>query len=476
MIKKLLVLVTGLLMIIVLGCSDSSKTNNNPLDQQIESISKSVYSSAELITSTIDGNDLFSAEEAFNYDMDYGFGSYQLSSKNIVKENIEKFHQFKSYLKKGIARLSKSDSTLFYWPWNDSSGSSGYLKATYDFENDLGYLYLVTLTTPPANIVNYDSVLFVVKLNYTLNDDSDDLLQSIHQTTKFRDLVIVRQRQVSILINEYDAQMEPTDISLTETDDFSELSFINQRSVNGSFVIANADTNVYLSERFDFRNSEYVIKTLSISSNGTGTYTESRSNGINASGTFDILEDDGHGELHILLDFPSGHYVDKINKDAIIDVNLETGLISEFFSQKYTFSDGSIDSGWVNIVSEDEFETATITFENSRGESGELQFTSHEDYESLNGWLIDAEQHYFILDIKAYPDRTQHIRVDVYASKEAYDNGDDPIYVFNIIVSPDGSGTGQLATADGAYEVEMKNDGTMKLMKDGNSYNLNALN
>jgi hypothetical protein len=473
MLRKL----TGFLIIVALfafiGCSSStSNDQQSQLDQQIENVSKTVYSTTEMIASTSGGNELFT----FNVDLGNiptmgGFGKPTLEKK-LVDDILDKAKVAKKASIKEIQGFAKvlEDTVLYEFQFSDSAGNSGYIKVTYDGSIDIAKIYLVITGTPPERLVKTDSTVFYFSLNHTLNDDTDDKLLEAHNVTEFKNIAILLKRSVDVVINAYDANNEPTDISFTEVDIFSDQSFLMTRTANASMVISPPDTTMSLGERLDFRTGEYVERTVSFSSNGTGTYSETRSNGISATGSFDILEDDGHGELHYTLTFPNDHYLQSLQRDAIIDVDFNTGYVSETFKHKYVFRDGSVDSAMVTLSSPDNFETGTVEFQNSKGESGSLTFESSEDYTSISGWMIDKEQRYYVLDIKQFEDGTQEINIQVYASQDAYTNGDDPIMTIHIIIAPDGSGEGELTNADGTYQLLLGNDGVMTLVKDGVSY------
>lgn len=473
MIRKILGILVALGLILMIGCSKSSNSSQtSQLDQNLENISKTAYATIDLIASTIDGNEMITSGENFNLG-----GADVPIPPNEMKEVFQKLEFGRELEKKHIFELQgfqKVDSLIFYQEFGDSSGNSGYIKILYDSDTDLLKLFYVVLSTPSSSIIARDSILFEIKANYTIYDNSDDLMKGLHEVTEFRDVVIVQQKTVDVVVNQYNANNEPIDISYHEVDDYSELSFLLKRTANGSIVVQTPDTTLSLGERYDFRNGEYVEKTVSFSTNGTGSYTETRSNGLSAEGTIDILEDDGHGELHYTLTFPEGSSIKSISRDAIVDLDQNTGEVTETFKHLYVFADNSVDSAVVTIHSLDYFNSGTVTFSNSKGESGELAFGNTDEYTYLNGWVIDAEQHYILLDIKEYADRTQDIHITVYESQSAYNSGADPIYEIHLIVTPDGSGEGEMTTPDGSYQVKLKGDGTMDLTKDGVTYTVNV--
>lgn len=477
MFRKLTGFLVVLFIFIWIGCSSSTENGGQgPLDSQIESVSQTVYTTSEMIASTSSGNELFSFNVNLNDVPTVGGFGKPTADKKLVDNILKKAKESKKVGIQELKRFGKvfSDTVIYEFQYSDSAGSSGYIRVTYDGSIDLAKIFLVINSTPPERLVKKDSTVFYFSLNHTLYDDTDDKLLEAHNVTEFKNVDILVKRSVDIVVNDYNEMNEPTDIDFTEVTDFSPATFLLKRTATASMVINPPDTTLSLGERIDFRNGEYVDRNVSFSSNGTGSYSETRSNGISATGTFDILEDDGHGELHYTLTFPQDHYLESLKRDAIIDVDFYSGLVSETFKHKYVFRDGKVDSATVTLTSYDNFETGTVEFQNSKGESGNLSFDTYDDYSSISGWLIDKEGRYYVLDIKQYEDGSQEYNIEVYASRDAYNNEEASIMTIHIIVSPDGSGEGELTNADGTYQLVFGSDGVMTVIKDGVTYTVNG--
>lgn len=455
-------------LLLIAGCSNhSSDSTEKVLDPDLESVARTVYSA----------NDVLTSSAYFNSVMN--FSVIDMPEDNFLLRKGEVFSRIRegiSLKNSNLARigvLGESDSTIFIWPISDG-GKQGYVKVTYDAVSDKLYLYVVYNVMPPQSIMQYDSVLFTFIANRTLDVQDDDRLVNFHQTTLFKDNFIIQNRVSTITINEYNENGEIADATLEEVVRYASWSFLIQKSGSGHIQIAGSDSVISLAERLDFKNQTFVERSFSYNNSGTGTFNENRNNKILTSGTFDIVENDGHGEIHVITQFPENAYIVSIARDMIMDVNPELNTLHQVFSHKYTFRNGSPDTAKVMIDADGEFGQAVIQFENSKGESGNLTFVKGEEYNSITGWLIDREQRYYTLDIKQFADQSMEYHILVYASRTAFENGENPIAEIHLFISSDGSGSGELAMGNDEYQVTVQNDGTLVLEKDGVAFTVNG--
>jgi len=207
---------------------------------------------------------------------------------------------------------------------------------------------------------------------------------------------------------------------------------------------------------FNFSDGSDSYAEYTFNADHTGSFEKKRKDGTTVSGTFNQLLDDGYGSYFALVDFPSGYYVDKIEKAATLWLQGADSVAAASYSKKIFFASGKIDSSRSTITTEETEEGSVTTITSSRpnGAHGTIRLTDNADGSSvMTGFWITWDGYYISVSAEYYVDGSSHMHYEVYASEEAYNNGDDPLVV-----------------ADYNFNGELGGDGT--LTKDGKTYQI----
>jgi hypothetical protein len=197
-------------------------------------------------------------------------------------------------------------------------------------------------------------------------------------------------------------------------------------------------------------------------------------NGVEADGTFNILRDDNVGGFTKVITFPEGFKTDKIEVkgDFLLsdDLTKLTGTIVKI----YTFADGTADTATVNITKTFAAErqmmiplSMSITLTATGGVESEISIVYSETDAQLNGYWITKEGHYAELSGYRYYDDMSVLNIKLYESREAVDNGEEPLASAVFETQADGSGVATITVGEEEYTFTYDASGKGKLSKLG---------
>jgi len=193
-------------------------------------------------------------------------------------------------------------------------------------------------------------------------------------------------------------------------------------------------------------------------------------------GTFNSVEDDLQGSYSELVDFPEGRYVDRIMRQASVMIMLPDSVFKAWYKEAIFFDTGRVDSSSVTLHVEEleGLRTTTISRTRPNGAFGTFVVQEREEESVLTGYWITRDGHYIDVTAEYYLDGSGHLHYEVYASEEAFNNGEEPLLVVDYYFSPDQSGTGTLTYDGVTYDVVFDGDGSAVISRGAKSRSLNV--
>ncbi len=323
------------------------------------------------------------------------------------------------------------------WYYNMLTGKARYVYVIYQF--------------PEAQKMAYDSMEIVMDMGFPFGS-SDGTLESFYQIQLFKENFFIQSIESQLSFSNY---MNGEAQSITGT---TETKYQDGRKLTSQKTTISWNTNNTGTVRHDFffADGTSAYATYTFNADHTGTFEKKRRDGTIVTGTFNQLEDDGYGSYTALVDFPNGFYLDKIEKAATIWLQGIDSVYTATYAEKIFFGSGKIDSSNSSITVEETEAgmVTTISATKPNGAHGTIVLTEAEDgVSTMTGFWITWDGHYILVSAEYFLDGSSHMHYEVYASEEAYNNGDDPIVV-----------------ADYNFNGELGGDGT--LTKDGKTYQI----
>ncbi len=341
-----------------------------------------------------------------------------------------------SALFRGEDSTANGKKMRWAWYYNMLTGKARYVYVIYQF--------------PSFQNMTYDSMEVVMDMGIPFGN-SDGTLENFYQVQYFKEQFFIESIESLMNFSEYMNGVAQTISGTTETKYHEGRKLTSQKTT----VNWNSNETGTIRHDFFFADGTNTYATYTFNADHTGTFEKRRKDGTLVTGTFNQIEDDGYGSYTALVDFPNGFYVDKIEKAATMWLQGIDSVYTATYAEKIFFGNGKIDSSNSSITVE-ETEAGTVTTISAtkpNGAHGTVTLTETDGVSTLTGFWITWNEHYILVSAEYYLDGSSHMHYEVYASEEAYNNGDDPI-----------------VEADYNFNGELGGDGT--LTKDGKTYQI----
>ncbi|MFQ6114994.1 MAG: hypothetical protein ACE5NG_13090 [bacterium] len=343
----------------------------------------------------------------------------------------------------------------------------------YDPETGKGRLFLVRFDFREHHPLEYDSTEIKADLNFTILDESDDVLISLENLKRFKPGHLIQEESGSFIPDPYVPGTEPTGGKLESNITYSSSSFVSNTH---AVLEYHEGTGGSFSKEVEFSDGTSSSVEVTFREDGTGTFSETRRDGTQIEGTFDSAEDDGHGSFTKTITFPEGHDPVSISESGEFTLNPVDSTLQGSFEKEVRFKDGTVkrESVTVEQTLVGEVKTTTINVESTDGGSGFITIVESPEVDQVSGEWTNPDETFLVFSAEYYPDGSAHFEFELYESKAAFENGEDPIASGEFDFYPDGSGHGTVTEADQTYEVTINPDGTV-IVKD-NSGSMSKLN
>ncbi|MCK6622483.1 MAG: hypothetical protein HUU32_02725 [Calditrichaceae bacterium] len=439
------------------GCEDSPTEPAPPsTDLQLSAQAKGAAQSGWQLQNTLNTQDQLSGMVSGGAHIFDEEG--MLNSISDIRKEENTLKKIYSYAEKsgGFAKIS-GDSLIWYEEW--SLGQlSGRRALYYNNETQTARSYEVIFQFPQFLRLEYDSTQFILFVGPSLQDPADDRLLSIDKLTRFEANYFVERVESHAEATDWNAQNQVSGAIAGNTVWYGAQTELLKLQQNAEL---NPDESGSISERLDYRDSTFLSREVNFYANHTGDFNETWRDGTTVSGAFDLLEDDNHAAVTRIIDFAQNFIVDKIEQGAEYTLDPQDSSSAAVLREKITFRNGAEDTARVEVerfFDAGQWNEHFVVQTSHRGQS-DFTVIYYDDYKTFAGEHTTPEGYYILFNGAEYAAGNGEILLEVYASKQAYLNGEPPILTLHIIYNGDGSGRGELAEGGKTYQVVYKPNG-----------------
>ncbi|MDZ7361980.1 MAG: hypothetical protein ONB46_14825 [candidate division KSB1 bacterium] len=388
-------------------------------------------------------------------------GSLQKSGANF-RQALLPFYQHAQTLTQRASRLQKTngDSILLDQRWTDpQTGIAYHLWISYNTVSGKATVYTVATKHPSRSPLARDSTRLVVDTNFTIADNKDDVVELLENAKDYRAGYRLRYEEGRIIPDKYQPGSEPKGgvieakslhASGQDTTEVQQrLEYHETANPVGSWVkTVSFRDGTHYSEDITFRPHSVIFNIA---------YRD----GTREQGQFNS-PDENHLFFEKRVAYPSGSDPRSIFEKGDFSRNPADNSGTANFTREEFFADGSSKRRSVNINASKQngFVRLEVTESNSDGTGGSWTLQDGPAKAGLKGNWINEQKQYILFDGAFYKDGSGDLHIEVYASKEAYDKGEPPIFKADLHFRPDGSGSGTITSKDGISQFSFSANGT----------------
>ncbi len=447
--KYQIYILLSLFLIMIIGCNTSDPASSGDeleLPAMIEEQASLGWEINEIVSTTNEMVDVTHDPSLLPEDDIAGYASVAGTGKMAV----EMMHQAMDRVPEQIFLAKPAEDTLLYYEDNVLWGKRTAIY--YDGSTSLLRVYEVKYKFAVWQKMNYDSTEIVIDLNFTPNNGSDDMLETVYREQLFDAGHFVQQIVSQIIVTAF-SETEITGLTATVDSDYHSSRYLSHLKQS---IILQPDGTGTLREDFDFRDGSSSFHSLTFNGDHTGSFSRQLKDGTMISGTFNDVNDDLNGSFYETIDFPEGRYIDKISKAAEVSISLPDSILYASLSRAIYFASGRIDSSHIDIVVQENDGLQSITFDvtKANGAHGTILVQESEEMAILTGQWTTWNDYYIVVSAEYYQDGSSHIHYEVF--EPPYQQGNSPILVVDYYISPDGSGNGTITHDGNEYQVNFR--------------------
>ncbi len=459
--------------ILALGLAACSSNDSNPISPENEEISENAQTAGNAGTSIYQNIASFKQVNSFIggqseiVDVDIPeFETQSAASQFSKKITVQTLNSIKRH--PDIYQAAQSvaaDSVIFDVTERDSVANvTNRISLIYDPETGKARFFVVTFDYPADHSLTYDSTEIRADLNSTLLDDSDDVLISLKNLKKYQEGQLILQEEGSFIPDSHLAGTEPDGGILNTKVLYSNASFIT--STEATFE-SHPGTGGSFTKTSIFADETRHIESATFNEDGTGTINETKRDGTTIAGTFDSAEFDNQGSYAVTTTYPANHDPAQIEESGDFILNPPDSTISGTFERTVTKLDGTVEEESVSIEQNriGDVLNTTLDVQNADGSHGSLTITETPNVENVTGEWANQDLTFARFTAQVYPDGSTHLDFKLYASEEAFGNGDAPVNTAIFDFYPDGSGSGVVTEGADTYDVTIHPDGSVTFVK-----------
>ena len=385
-------------------------------------------------------------------------GSLQQSNATI-RQALQPFYQQTSMLAQQLQKTN-GDSTLLDRRWtDDKTGIKYHLWIVYNTANGKAVVYTVATNHPNSSPIQRDSTRIVVNTNFTIANDKDDVVELLENAKDYRGGYRLRYEEGRLTPDKYQPGSEP-----------------KGGVIEGKRLYASGQDTAQVQERLEYHETANPIGswTKTVSFNNGTRYSEDITfsknsiifnivyrDGTREQGQFNV-PDENHLSFEKRVTYPAGADPRSIFEKGNFARNPANNSGEVNFTREEFFADGSSQKRTVNIKASEQngFGRLEVTETNRDGTGGSWTLQDGPTKADLKGNWTNEQKQYILLTGSFYKDNSGDLHLEVYASKAAYDRGDQPIFTADIHFNPDGSGNGMITSKDGNSTFSFNAAGT----------------
>ncbi len=383
-----------------------------------------------------------------------------INSVQEVQKEVRMMNRVRNFAQKSNAlhKITGSDSLLWFEEWTDPvSGTSGRRGLVWDVENQCIRLYETIYQFPSQVQLKYDSTEIAAFVGPSLEDSTDDKLKTVSKLSLFEEGYVVEKVESSVSVTDYDPRNEVTGFTASNHTLYGPQTELRELQQSVEFRPNDSGT---INERLNYSDGTFLTRAVNFHPNYTGDFAEQRRDGTRVEGRFDLLEDDNHAEIEIVITFADNPILTKIEQSAEYTLNPQDSSSRGVLSEKIFFANGVSTSSRVEVdrFFEDHWKEH-YTINTSNDGQSDFTITYFETHAEIEGDHTTVEGYFTRFNATYYEDGSGEAWLSVYESKQAYENGDDPVLTMHIIFNSDGSGEGTITEGDVTYNVKFDADG-----------------
>ncbi|MCA9733319.1 MAG: hypothetical protein H6696_09700 [Deferribacteres bacterium] len=364
-------------------------------------------------------------------------------------------------LKKG-GYHTLSDSLI--WEVTVQRPVLGYTERTrvyYDFSTGKAIVENVKFDYREQHWLELDSARVHADLAGTLEDDSDDIIESLYELKQYKAGHFIQKEISSIEIDPYTPGAEPTSARATSETFYPQGSYMSKKTEQASFDNGSGS----LAKDIEYADGTKSHEQITFNPDGTGTFEEQRRFGIRISGTFDSAEQDGQGSFTKLTTFPEGGVFQSIYEAGDFSMTAQDSALHGAYEKEVKLWDGTVLKESIAIEESyiNGYKKTVVSVTKNDGSFGTVTIQENDGGSHVSGIWTEADGTYILSKADYYPDGSARVEFKVYASEESYNNGDAPIVSGLFNFNPDSSGTGTASDANGTYDVTLNADGSQTI-------------
>ena len=462
-------LVLCLLLMSMFACSSENPTSSDNNDDQVNEMVQSASSSSVGIYKNISSfrqvTNLIQGPVAIA-DLDVPEVKDPNSAMNFARSIKQKAFTLGV---KDLKVLSKTGQIAFgdsvIWDVterNDQEGVTYRVSLIYDSQTGHARLFVVGFDYLEDHPLQYDSTEIKADLNFTILDDSDDVLLALENLKRYKPGQLISEESGSFVPDAHAPGTEPAGGILMSEVKYSDSSFISSTTATLEFHEGQGGSYMRTSK---FTDGSESSEEATFKVDGTGTFSESRRDGTQIDGTFDSAEEDGKGAFSLTTTFPAGHDPASVRESGEFDINASDSTISGSFEREVTLLNGDVEreSVMVNQTRVGDVLTTSLNVENADGSNGYITITESPEVDQVSGEWTNTDETFLVFTAESYPDDSVHLDAKVYQNEVAFEAGAEPSVSAVFDFYPDGSGMG-VVTADGKiYDVIIHPDGSVTI-------------
>ena len=466
-------LILSLLLMAMFACSTENPTspddNDNQANKMVESTSSSSVGIYQNISSFKQVTNLIQGPAAIA-DLDVPEVKDPDSAMNFARSIKQKAFTLGA---KDLKVLSKTGQIAFgdsvIWDVterNEEEGVTYRVSLIYNDETGEARLFVVGFDYLEGHPLEYDSTEIRVDLNFTILDDSDDVLLSLENLKRYKSGQLISEESGSFVPDAHVPGTEPDGGILMSEVKYSDSSFISSTKATLEYHEGQGGSYMRTSK---FSDGSESSEAATFNVDGTGTFSESRRDGTQIDGTFDSAEEDGIGAFSLTTTFPAGHDPVSVRESGEFNINASDSTISGSFEREVTLLNGDVEreSVMVNQTRVGDVLTTSLNVENADGSNGHITITESPEVDQVSGEWTNADETFVVFTAESYPDDSAHLDAKVYANETAFENSAEPIASAVFDFYPDGSGMGVVTEGGKIYDVTIHPDGSVTIKERG---------
>jgi hypothetical protein len=438
----------------------ASATNNDPFAKTAASSAVTVYRSVQTFAQI---EQALAGPAALGKIEIPAVGSLQKSGTAFRRALVPFYQQAPTLAPQAfLLRKINGDTTLFDRRWTDpQTGINYHVWIIYNTTTGKAAVYGVATNHPSNSPLKRDSTRIVVNANFTIPDTTDDVVELLENAKDYRSGYRLRYEEGRIIPDRYQPGAEP-----------------KGGVIEGKSLYASGQDTTEVQQRLEYHESSNPIgswtKTVSFrdGTRHSEDVTFSRTNvifniayrdGTREQGQFNV-PDENHLSFEKRVTYPAGSDPRSIFEKGNFSRNPGNNSGEVNYTREEFFTNGSSRKHNVNIKASEQngFGRLEVTESNSDGTGGSWVLQDGPTKADLQGHWTNEQKQYVLFNGAFYKDGSGDLHIEVYASKEAYDRGDPPIFKADIHFRPDGSGSGTITSKEGTSTFFFNAAGTPK--------------